>query len=140
MSTRQESPNISLARDQAALGLPLPEGARLRPVKRAIYRVSWLFLSHQAAFNSHVIDALSELQQRVDEIVDHQSALSSELTSAIDLRLLQAEEEIGDHVATTRSALAELTLQIAKLVKDVSGLSETIQGRAATDRPDHEGG
>ena len=107
-----EPASLQAARAQADLGLPLDRPTRLRWAKRVIYRVSWLFLSHQVAFNHHVIDTVSET---LEDMAKRQEQLSDRLNQQLERGLRQANREIGDHVALVQSELAGLRLEIARL-------------------------
>lgn len=107
-----QSSSAQAARARANLGLPLDRRTRFRFVKRVVYRVSWLFLNHQVAFNHHVLDAIDEA---LAEITERQEALSELLTSRLEFGLNQSHRQIGDHVARTESELTHLRLQIAQL-------------------------
>ena len=51
--------NLSEAEEHSKLGLPVPNSAPQRSLKRAIAKLSWFFLHHQVAFNSEVLKALN---------------------------------------------------------------------------------
>nr|MDA8267128.1 hypothetical protein [Actinomycetota bacterium] len=62
MTTDSESPSLRTARAHADLGLPVDRGARRRFLKRVVYRVGWVFLRHQVAFNHAVLDEVAALR------------------------------------------------------------------------------
>lgn len=112
MSLRAKPPSLKAARAEATLGLPLPRDSRFRFLKRVVYRLSWPVMSHQVAYNEHVIDAFN---QALDEVARHFDELTTALSEKLELGLHQASREIGDHVARTESAIATLQIQIAEL-------------------------
>lgn len=112
MNQVPQSPAARAAREEANLGLPLGPSVRLRLAKRGLYRISWVFLKHQVAYNNHVLDALSEA---IAEIAKEQIKLRDELSSALDMGVRQCLREVGDHIARTETQLARLSHQIAQL-------------------------
>ena len=66
--------NLSEAEAHTKLGLPVPNNAPQRSLKRAIAKLSWFFLHHQVAFNTEVLSTLNNevlgaagLNARVEE-------------------------------------------------------------------------
>ena len=117
MSLGPQAPAFQLARERANLGLPLDQPTRLRFVKRVIYKVSWLFLQHQVAFNHLVLDALADVTRRQEEL--HRA-----LEEQLEFGLRQANREIGDHIATSQSDLTRLQLQGAQITHEISALRD----------------
>lgn len=148
MSTDPTSPSLSAAREHADLGLPITRPARLRFLKRIVYRVAWVFLHHQVALNHSLIDELAALRaelaalraEQADARAD-QAAAAATVADRFELGLRQAFAEIGDHVARsadehTRLAQeqAELSSRIEPLtpmVPVVESLAETIAREAS---------
>jgi uncharacterized coiled-coil protein SlyX len=103
---------LEAARFHANLGLPVAPGVRFRLAKRVLYKLSWVFLQHQVAFNHAVVLAMSD---NVEEISRRQDEIDQRLSDKLEFGLRQAGREIADHVARTQSELAELQLQMAEL-------------------------
>lgn len=120
VSLGPQTPAFQLARERANLGLPLDHATRLRFVKRVIYRVSWLFLKHQVTFNQSVLDALADVAQRQEE-------LSRALAQQLEFGMRQANREIGDHIAASKSDLTRLQLQAAQITHELAALHQAIQ-------------
>ena len=128
--------NLGEAESHAHLGLPVPEGARRRLLKRAVARLSWFFLHHQVAFNTEVIEALNKelegetglrahLDHHEDRLDSHEIAqgaiaakldeLGSDLWSAVAGQSSQLDSRAGD----LWTALAAQSTQVEALGGDL---------------------
>jgi hypothetical protein len=117
------SPAAQAAFAEADLGLPLDSGTRLRLLKRAVVRVSWLYLRHQIDFNHHILNALSDLVTDLGRRFDTaRTDLSRDMADELDRGLRQAYREIGDHVARSQSDVLRLQREIAELKAEVRQL------------------
>ena len=119
--------HLAQAQRHADLGLPVGASVRLRFAKRLVYRVSWLFLSHQVAFNHAMIEANRELTARVAALQERmEQELRDELFDFADRSVSQAHAEIGDYLAGARSVNAELILELRALEADLTAMVSTV--------------
>jgi hypothetical protein len=127
---------LAQAQEHADLGLPVGASERFRFAKRVVYRVSWLFLHHQVAFNHAIIGANRELAERITRLQQRmEQELRDDLLDFADRSVSQAHEEIGDHVAEARSIQADLILEIRTLQADLSALMKSLPSHLLPDRP-----
>jgi len=115
------SPSLQAARSRANLGLPLSGNTRFRFLKRIVYRISWLFLNHQIAYNEHMASALEEV---LEAVAKRQDELVKLLSEKLELGLLQANREIGDHISRFQSEMAKLQLDLAQIRVELSQLAD----------------
>lgn len=114
------------------LGLPVAKGTKFRLLKRALYRISWIFLRHQVAFNAHVIEGFEEVAQWQEQLI-------GEVDRKLQAGLQQLHQEIGDHIAMAESSLTHMQLEIAQIAHGVSELRAIVHGRTPTsDWPSNE--
>lgn len=133
MSTGADLSPLEIARGHAELGMPLGRPTRFRFVKRLLYRVSWLFLSHQVAVNHGLVDALAEtgttlrrLEEQLAELRDQQNVLATDMVERLDLGLRQAFLEMGNHTSRMQTGQADLQLQIGRLAARLDGLTTSL--------------
>ncbi len=115
MTTDSESPSLRTARAHADLGLPVERGARLRFLKRVVYRVGWVFLRHQVAFNHAVLDEVAALRAE-------QAATLAALNDRFELALRAMLDELGDHSARSADEHVRLAQEVAELARRIEPL------------------
>jgi len=121
--------------------MPVDASERFRLAKRVVYRVGWLFLHHQVAFNHAMMEADRELAQETARLTERTNRLQERLESVSeqierDLRddLLdfadrsasQAHAEVSDHVAEARGFHADLILELRTLQAELNAAVETL--------------
>lgn len=121
MTDPSEPGALRIARETATLGLPVPEGARFRLAKRILYKISWVFLRHQVEFNQRTVQTLGAValdQQRLRRTFEE---LSQALEDKLEFGLRHADREMGDQVASLRSHLTQVQIQLEQLRRGRSG-------------------
>ena len=67
--------HLQRARRHARLGLPIPEAAKHRLIKRVVLKLTWFTTSHQMDHNIAIVKAVGELTHEVaslrEQIVSH---------------------------------------------------------------------
>jgi len=104
LSADPESSSLGAAREHADLGLPVERAARLRLLKRIVYRVAWVFLHHQVALNHSLIDELAALRaEQIARSTDEHTRLAQELAA---LRAEQIARSTDEHTRLAQELAA----------------------------------
>ncbi|MGC8463519.1 MAG: class I SAM-dependent methyltransferase [Acidimicrobiales bacterium] len=127
MTSESDSPFLRTAREHADVGLPVERVARFRLLKRILYRVSWVFLRHQVAFNHAVLGEVAALRTE-------RAATLAALDNRFELAFRQVLDELGDHVARSTDEHVRLAQELAELssrVEPLSPLAPVVEDLAA---------
>jgi O-antigen chain-terminating methyltransferase len=126
LSTDLASASLATAREHADLGLPITRPARLRVLKRIVYRVARLFLHHQIAVNRSLIDELAAL--RADQAAATAALADQAAATAVQFELgwRQAFAEIGDHIARSTDEHTLLAQEHAELSSRIEPLTPMV--------------
>jgi hypothetical protein len=118
---------LARAKQHANLGLPVGRAQRLRFAKRLVYRVSWVFLRHEVAFNQSIIEANQVLAERITRLqVRIEQGLREDLLDFADRGVSQAHAEITDHVTEARNIHADLILEIRTLQAELNTMAKAL--------------
>ncbi|HVB01437.1 MAG TPA: methyltransferase domain-containing protein [Acidimicrobiales bacterium] len=145
---------MSLAEQDADLGLPVPSGARFRLLRQLIAKATWPMLRHQTILNHSVIRALDDLRTRLDSaehfvrvhidslehhtevlarfeatLARHEAALERdeiEATVAVHARALEQQMEVLVRFEGTLIKHASLLDDLSPLVDNLSSLVDEL--------------
>ncbi|MGO9855753.1 MAG: hypothetical protein ACLPYY_12005 [Acidimicrobiales bacterium] len=127
--------HLAEAKKHANLGLPVAASERFRLAKRLVYRVSWLFLRHEVAFNQAIMEANRDLAERIARLQERiEQDLREDLLDFADRSVSQAHAEISDHVAEARSVHADLILELRTLQAELNTTVEALTRAFPPDR------
>jgi hypothetical protein len=133
--SEERDAQLALAQRHANLGLPVGASERFRFAKRLAYRVSWLFLRHQVAFNWAIIEAIRGLTENVARLEQAiEQGIRDDLLDFADRSVSQAHAEITDQIADTRSTHAELILELRTLQTELDAVLKTVAVALPPDR------
>jgi len=106
---------LSLAKEDADLGLPPAQGSRLRIIKKMIAKFAWPVLRHQIHFNNLIVKEMSEFATRIDETRDFVELHRVSLAHHTEV-LVRFEETIAAHnlSSSSLSGLAEELRELAQ--------------------------
>jgi glycosyltransferase involved in cell wall biosynthesis len=136
---RVRGPDMSLAAQHADLDLPPAPGSRMRWLRKIFMRSARPVTSRQTAFNFATISAIEDLVARTNEI-------AADASTRNELFERRAYSQRANVVASIRSEIVEIQLQLAHLrgafsVRKVGSDSPTQEsGRDASVQPSPEDG
>jgi O-antigen chain-terminating methyltransferase len=119
---------LSLAEQNADLGLPVAQGSRLRFLRQMIAKATWPMLRHQTLFNHAVLQDIANLAVRVDEINVLTDQHSFSLAHHTEV-LTRFEATLADHGAHL-STLADVASALRDLQGKVALIERTMADQA----------
>ena len=114
--------------------MPVNKTARFRFAKRLVFRISWLFLRNQVQINHTLIEVnrtlteqIRAVEQRLEDAKNENNAMFANLATKLDFGIKNAYSEINDHLASSQSEHAEISIWSTKIEKDLYDLGNNLE-------------